>query len=125
MSETPALRVAVLLGGESGEREVSLHSGLAVAGALLTLGYRVRLLDPATAFDRPFTAKDDPVALATEAGERPRARGNLLDSLFRLRENEVDLVANILHGGAGEGGEVASILEMSGLAYFGSAPAAG
>jgi D-alanine-D-alanine ligase len=40
------LHVTVMLGGPSAEREVSLRSGAAVAGALRALGYRVSELDP-------------------------------------------------------------------------------
>jgi len=39
--------VAVLLGGTSSERDVSLQSGATVADALESLGYRVRRIDPA------------------------------------------------------------------------------
>ena len=41
--------VAVLLGGESAERDVSLNSGRTVSDALSSLGYRVRDIDPADA----------------------------------------------------------------------------
>ncbi|MGO8837477.1 MAG: D-alanine--D-alanine ligase [Limisphaerales bacterium] len=40
------LNVTVMLGGPSAEREVSLRSGAAVAGALRSLGHEVRELDP-------------------------------------------------------------------------------
>jgi D-alanine-D-alanine ligase len=40
------LHVTVMLGGPSAEREVSLRSGAAVAGALRSVGYRVSELDP-------------------------------------------------------------------------------
>jgi D-alanine-D-alanine ligase len=39
--------IAVLLGGNSAEREVSLESGRTVSGALRSLGYQVRDVDPA------------------------------------------------------------------------------
>jgi len=39
--------IAVLLGGTSSERDVSLQSGATVADALASLGYRVRRVDPA------------------------------------------------------------------------------
>ncbi|HEY2952390.1 MAG TPA: D-alanine--D-alanine ligase [Verrucomicrobiae bacterium] len=42
----PALHVIVMLGGPSAEREVSLKSGAAVAGALRSLGHHVHELDP-------------------------------------------------------------------------------
>src|SRR5882762_2953932 len=40
------LNITVMLGGPSAEREVSLHSGAAVAAALRSLGHRVAELDP-------------------------------------------------------------------------------
>jgi len=40
------LHVTVMLGGPSAEREVSLRSGAAVAGALRSVGYQVSELDP-------------------------------------------------------------------------------
>jgi D-alanine-D-alanine ligase len=40
------MRITVMLGGTSAEREVSLKTGQAVAGALRTLGHDVRELDP-------------------------------------------------------------------------------
>ena len=43
-----ALKITVMLGGPGAEREVSLHSGAAVAGALRALGHRVQELDPIT-----------------------------------------------------------------------------
>jgi D-alanine-D-alanine ligase len=40
------LRIAVMLGGPSAEREISLHSGVAVARALRSLGHSVQEVDP-------------------------------------------------------------------------------
>ena len=50
MSDFQVLRdsdIAVLLGGTSAERDVSLQSGATVADAIASLGYRVRRVDPA------------------------------------------------------------------------------
>lgn len=123
MTDNAPLRVTLLLGGESGERAVSIHSGLAVAAALDRLGHAVRLLDPATSETRPFSPAVgvDELSALLEAG-RPD-RGRVLPSLASLGE-ETDLVANILHGGAGEGGIVAAALELAAIPYFGSGPAA-
>ena len=41
------MNIAVLLGGTSGERDVSLQSGRTVSDALQSLGYKVRDVDPA------------------------------------------------------------------------------
>ena len=51
---TGQFHITVLLGGPSAEREVSLRSGSAVAGALRSLGHRVQEVDPKDArFDLP------------------------------------------------------------------------
>ena len=123
MPDNAPLRVTLLLGGEARERPVSIHSGLAVAAALARLGHSVHLLDPATGRTRAFRAAEDAGALAAafEAGEPGRA--HILPSLVALGPG-VDLVANILHGGLGEGGQVAAVLELLGVPYFGSGPAA-
>jgi D-alanine-D-alanine ligase len=84
------LRVAVLAGGESAERDVSLQSGAAVAAALAVAGHSVTLLDPA---DCPLSDVD----------------WTALDAAFIA-----------LHGGAGEDGRVQEELEQRGIPYTGS-----
>ena len=83
-------RVAVLLGGTSSEREVSLDSGRNVLEALQSRGV------DATAVDG--------VAALTEA----------------LAQNKFDRVFNILHGGEGENGVLQGLLEALGVPYTGS-----
>jgi len=80
-------RVAVLLGGPSSEREVSLVSGHACAKALREGGYDVTEIDPDAA---------------------------LLD---KLREAAPDIVFNALHGPWGEDGRVQGLLEWFGKPY--------
>ncbi len=63
MSETRPLRICVMLGGPSAEREVSLRSGDAVARALELRGHRVSRLDPA-ATDWVLPPETDAVFLA-------------------------------------------------------------
>lgn len=90
--DTEFRRVAVIMGGVSGEREVSLRSGAAVSSALQELGYRV---------------------LEVDLG--PSA----LEQLSALR-SEVDAVFLVLHGRLGEDGTVQGALELLGLPYTGS-----
>jgi D-alanine-D-alanine ligase len=123
MSQPRELRV-VLLGGETGERPVSIRSGLAVAGALVRLDLAVRLLDPATGHARPFGPADDPAAVGAEFDALTPDPRRILPSLGALDPVETSLVANLLHGGSGENGQVASVLELLGVPYFGSRPAA-
>ncbi|MCH4891736.1 D-alanine--D-alanine ligase [Sphingomonas sp. SFZ2018-12] len=84
---TTPLHIAVLMGGWSAEREVSLMSGAGIAEALEQLGHRVTRID-----------MDRHVAL-------------------RLSEARPDLVFNALHGTPGEDGSVQGMLDLMGLRY--------
>ena len=84
------IRVAVVMGGPSAEREVSIESGQAVMRALSTLGHDAQSLD----FD-----------------------GRFVDA---LREIRPDVVFNALHGTGGEDGTIQGVLEWLGIPYTGS-----
>lgn len=83
-------KVAVLYGGLSTEREVSLRTGKACADGLAQKGYDVTLVD----VDRDVAA--------------------------RLREGRFDVAFNALHGRWGEDGCIQGLLEAMGLPYTGS-----
>lgn len=83
-------KVAVLMGGFSGEREVSLSSAQGVLKALQELGHEAIPLDVT------------------------RDMGMLVDN---LRAHKPDVVLNILHGRWGEDGCIQGLLEMMGLSY--------
>lgn len=94
MAETQRhdMRIAVLAGGTSAERDVSLSSGANVAGALCRAGYgRVDILDPA----------DD----------------TFLDD---MRAGSYDVAFIALHGVGGEDGTIQHILDYLGIPYTGS-----
>lgn len=82
-------KIAVLLGGISAEREISLNSGNAVLEALLNQGYNAYPIDP----------KEYNVA--------------------NLKSDGFDRVFNILHGRGGEDGTMQGLLEQIGLPYTG------
>jgi D-alanine-D-alanine ligase len=90
----PRLRVVVLAGGDSAEREVSLRSGAAVADALKAAGHQIRVVDP---------------------GEC---------SLGNVDWSAVDACFIALHGGAGEDGRIQQHLQRLGVPYTGSGPEA-
>ena len=46
------MKITVLAGGNSPERQISEKSGIAVASALIRKGFEVALIDPAVDFDR-------------------------------------------------------------------------
>src|SRR3712207_4589798 len=81
------LHVAVLMGGWSSEREVSLSSGTGIADALESLGHRVTRID----MDR-----------------------NVAQVLAEVRP---DVVFNALHGTPGEDGTVQGLLDLMQIPY--------
>jgi len=83
-------KVAVLMGGRSAEREISLRSGAAVLKALQSQGIDAHEID---------------------VGE---------DVIQRLIEGKFDRVFNMLHGRYGEDGVVQGAMELLGLPYTGS-----
>jgi len=85
------LRLALLAGGKSGEREVSLKGAAEVAKALNPQKYEVRRYDPATDLEK----------LAAEA-------------------DTIDVAFILLHGPFGEDGTVQGFLDLLGIPYQGS-----
>ncbi|MCP9339725.1 D-alanine--D-alanine ligase [Stutzerimonas xanthomarina] len=83
-------RVAVLFGGKSAEREVSLKSGAAVLAALQAAGVD---------------------AFGIDAGD---------DLLTRLSNEHIDRAFIVLHGRGGEDGSMQGLLECAGIPYTGS-----
>ena len=79
--------VAVLMGGWSAEREISLRSGKACADALERSGYQVSRID----VDRDLAAT--------------------------LRARKPDVALNVLHGRPGEDGTLQGLLEVIGIPY--------
>lgn len=120
-----SINVAVLLGGDSAERDVSIDSGRAIARALAARGREVVVLDPVISSDPlPFTdleALGDvgrrPPDLEEIGSLDPRA---LLLAAEKARSAGCRVVFLALHGGKGENGFVQALLEMAGMAYTGS-----
>ncbi len=83
--------VAVLCGGRSAERDVSLRGGQAVKKALLARGHQVKVYDPAK----------DLELLVGEAAS-------------------LDVAFLVLHGPGGEDGTIQGLLELIGLPYQGA-----
>jgi D-alanine-D-alanine ligase len=83
-------RVAVVMGGSSAEREISIQTGSGVMRALQSLGYDTQSLD----YDQRF--------------------------IDNVREVAPDVVFNALHGPGGEDGHVQALLDFLGIPYTGS-----
>ncbi|MEV6041598.1 D-alanine--D-alanine ligase [Nonomuraea sp. NPDC052116] len=115
------LRVALLLGGASAERDVSIASAAQVVRALRGLGHRVDAFD--TAKGR-LTAVDEERMLRASVPSTPPPPVALPAVGLNLRLVEellgADLAFLALHGGAGENGVVQALLDSVGLPYTGS-----
>ena len=121
------MRIAVLMGGNSDEREVSLGSGVEVAAALREAGHDVVAVDTA----RGALSPDEERQLRS-AGVHPLPPSqhalDLLDigdtaALTEAPEvKDADVFFLALHGGQGEDGTLQSLLEIAGLVYTGSGP---
>ncbi len=90
------MKIAVLMGGDSSEREISLMTGQAVAAGLRRAGHEVELVDIPSV-------------------------GAVLD-LDVIRE--VDVVFPALHGGEGEDGHLQAVLDVMKIPYALSGAAA-
>jgi len=121
-----SLRITVLLGGVSAERDVSLSSGLRIAMALREKGHEVICLDPAEGVltretERSLLASgvgSAPPSLEALAGLESRALSPVLGTLPEL--TEADCLFLALHGGQGEDGTIQALLDMVGVPYTGS-----
>lgn len=87
-------RIGVLMGGSSGEREVSLRSGAGVLESLLRQGYAAAGID-----------------VGPDADEK-------------LRKERIDIAFIVLHGPGGEDGDIQGLLETLRIPYTGSGVAA-
>jgi len=119
------MRIAVLFGGTSEERGVSIASAAQVVPALRGLGHEVFAVD--TAAGRLSASEERRVLVATVSSELPSPAARavscgravvLSPAAFAVREAELVFMA--LHGGAGEDGRIQAMLDLAGLAYTGS-----
>ena len=119
------MKIAVLFGGTSEEREVSIASAAQIVPALRQLGHEVCAVDTATGRLSPpqeqqlLSAQVAPEPPAISAIDAVRNRAIAL-SPASFNIGNVDVVFLALHGGAGEDGRLQAILDLAGLAYTGS-----
>lgn len=104
------IRVCILCGGNSHEREVSLLSGQRVFHALL---YKSMLLPSIS--ERLRITSDIKIQAELFTWD-----GDALSLIQKLQSEEYTCVFNALHGGSGENGAVQSILNMIRMPYTGS-----
>ncbi|MDR0927489.1 MAG: D-alanine--D-alanine ligase [Ignavibacteria bacterium] len=120
------MNIAVLFGGISTERNVSLVGGKAVCEALRTKGYNVIPIDPAFGADAlhktesllnaELTAQNF-ATLEELSAFSPRS---YLDCINSPLFDDIDCAFIVLHGKYGEDGVIQSLLDLRGIPYTGS-----
>jgi D-alanine-D-alanine ligase len=121
------LRIALLTGGSTPERDIAIAGAAQVAPALRALGHEVTVVDTVAG---PLATDAEAAAFAAAGIRREPPTLEHLAAL-RVRENlprlagapalaGADLVFLLLHGDQGEGGGVQALLDLAGLRYTGS-----
>ncbi len=118
------MKIAVLLGGSSPERLVSIASGKGVINALRQLGHEVVAVDPAQGPaqipERELLSQAVGSNPPTQESLRELSSRNYLAALDSETFDNVELAFIILHGKWGEDGIVQSLLELRNIPYTGS-----
>jgi D-alanine-D-alanine ligase len=120
------MKITVLMGGTSSERNVSLASGIRITSALRERGHDVIALDPARGV---ISASEERELSTGKVGTEPPslealskfAEGTFLPNLTSMNEIKgADVVFLGLHGGQGEDGTIQALLDMAHVKYTGS-----
>ncbi len=131
------MKIVVLAGGISSERDVSILSGSKIAAALRTKGHKVVTIDPYMGYEQPlddveslFENNYDFTQNAVIKKEAPdieavkKTRKNQNSVYFGDHVLDICRAADItflgLHGGEGEDGTVQAALRLNGIKYTGS-----
>jgi D-alanine-D-alanine ligase len=114
------VKIAVLFGGDSMERDVSIASASQVVGALRSRGHEVIAYDSGRG---RLTAADEQRLFAGKIDARPPSKQAVTSLPTVVSAPDlagVDLVFIAMHGGSGEDGTVQALLDLAGIAYTGS-----
>jgi len=120
------MKITVLMGGTSSERNVSLASGIRIVQALRSRAHEVTPLDPARGVMSP--GEEGELSMGKVGTEPPSleslskfAEGAFLPNLTGMKEiKDADVVFLALHGGQGEDGTIQALLDMAHVKYTGS-----
>jgi D-alanine-D-alanine ligase len=118
----PNLRIVVLFGGASEERDVSIASAAQVIPALRELGHEVIAIDTATGV---LSSAQEALLLTAKVAVLPPDSDSLAlisqTHILPARQvDHVDVYFIALHGGSGENGSIQAMLEMANMPYTGS-----
>ena len=118
------MKVAVIFGGMSSERDVSIASGAQVFKALKSRGHDVIAVDTAKGI---LNSEEEKIFLESKVKETPPAIDQLslmrdgLNSLTASgRLDDIDICFLALHGGMGEDGRIQGFLDIAGIPYTGT-----
>jgi D-alanine-D-alanine ligase len=111
------MKVALLMGGTSAEREISLRTGHGIALALRNLGHEVTAVDAADGQLLP-AGEEEKAALPSALENLPMLSVQAVAKSDPIHQAEEVFLA--LHGGAGEDGTIQALLELAGKPYTGS-----
>ncbi len=114
------MKIAVLFGGDSMERDVSIASASQVVGALRSRGHEVIAYDSGRG---RLTAADEQRLFSGKIDRRPPDKDAVtsLPTVVSAPDlADVDLVFLAMHGGSGEDGTVQALLDLAGIPYTGS-----
>ncbi len=120
------MRICVVTGGTSSERDVALATGIQITGALRQRGHAVDVVDLATGF---VPREHEDALLPGGVGREPPPvarlkeleRGMLTAGLAEVPAiRHADVVFLALHGGQGENGTLQAVLDVIGVPYTGS-----
>ena len=119
------LKVAVLFGGTTEERDVSIASGVQVVRALREAGHEVVAVDTAQGVLGPEAEaqlmNQEIAPVPPEQTSLDLLRTGDITALLRAPGlSGVDVLFLALHGGAGEGGALQALLDLVGVPYTGS-----
>ncbi len=121
------MNIALLTGGLSSEREVSLSSGRGILKALRALGHKVSVIDPIFGKElvdeelifKDKVTKEYPTLEKIRVLQKENSR-KLLECAESELFNDIDLAFLGLHGKYGEDGKIQTLLELRGIKYTGS-----
>lgn len=110
------MKILVLAGGESHEREVSLNSGKAVATALQSAGHEVKIIDTLNGRDLLGSAS----LAELPQGKSAPAKSERFELALPASIHDCDVIFIALHGGLGENGTLQALFDLARVSYTGS-----
>lgn len=120
------MKITVLMGGVSAERDVSLSSGIRIVEGLKSRGHEVTAFDPAEGVisqDRlDHLARTNVGVVPPSLEELASLSRKSLNARLVLADEilSADVVFLALHGGQGEDGTLQALLDMAGVRYTGT-----